>query len=141
MRMGLSFGTVVHSAPPTLVWMPVRPSTQAIGVGQSVPVTTSRVAAGSSCSLVNGGAPWGNSPSSITSRFTLAATRARPPSGLPCPDFDRRSPARLVSAPSATTVTLWSGCPASRRRKRGTAPGTSLLDRTECGSLATSAPV
>ena len=75
--------TVLHSSPPTRVWIPVKPSTQAIGVGHSSPPTSVRVAAGSIASLVRGRPPLGKSPSSMTRRLTLVATSERPPSELP----------------------------------------------------------
>src|ERR1700733_6342267 len=95
-RIGLLGGTVVHRDPPTLVSIPVKPSPQAIAVGQSVPVTTSWAEAVSNFWLVRGGAPPGKRPSSITSRLTFIATSARPSSELPGPDFERNKPARLV---------------------------------------------
>src|ERR1700689_20355 len=114
MRMGLLTGVVEQSIPPTLVLIPVKPSTHAIGVGQSAPFTTACAETTSYLVLVSGtGAPPGKRPSSITSFRTLAATSARPTSELPCPGFDLSKPAKLVYAPSATMVMLWSGWLAS----------------------------
>ena len=79
MRIGFFGGTDVQSVPPTFVLMPVYPSTQAIAVGQPVLATIALVAAMSRRSLVKGGPPVGNSPSSITSFFTLVATKRSSP--------------------------------------------------------------
>src|ERR1700726_3071007 len=106
MRIGFFGGTEEQSLPPTFVLMPVYPSTQAIVVGQPWVPTIHLVAAMSSRSLVNGGPPIGKSPSSITSFFTFVATSARPGSELPWPGLERSRPAKLVSPPIATTVTL-----------------------------------
>src|SRR5580704_4407224 len=76
MRIGFLGGTEVQRVPPTFVLMPVYPSTQAIAVGQPVLATSALVAPMSRRSLVKGGPPTGNSPSSITSLFTLEATNA-----------------------------------------------------------------
>src|SRR5580704_15591008 len=117
MRMGLEAVVVEQRVPPTLVLIPVDPSTHAIGVGQFVSLTTMRAEATSYLLLVKGtGAPLGKRPSSMTSFFTLAAISSRPLSALPSPDLDSNKPAKLVYAPIATMVTLWSGWLTSKRR-------------------------
>src|ERR1700733_7008188 len=96
MRIGLSAGVGVKAIPPPLVFIPGKPSTQAMGVGQC-PLTTARAEPTSYLLLVNGtGAPFGKSPSSITSLRTLAAINARPSSALPCPGLELSKPATLV---------------------------------------------
>src|ERR1700722_14174643 len=114
MRIGFFGGTEEQRVAPTFVLIPVRPSTQAIDVGQPPGPTTTLVAGMSIFSLVNGGPPVGKSPSSITSCLTFLATSARPGSELPWPGPERRRPAKLVSPPRATTVTLRFGWAASR---------------------------
>src|SRR5262245_44430449 len=105
MRIGWFGAAALQSAPPTLVWTPSSPSTQAIGVGHPPP-TTAPAAARSIFWLVNGGPPPGKIPSICTSRLTFLRTSPRPSSELPCPGLDASRPATFVYPPTDTMVTL-----------------------------------
>ena len=88
----------MHSVPPTIVWMPLSPSTHAIGVGQPSPPTTAAAASRSIFWFVNAGPPPGNTPSICTRRRTFLATSRRPSSLLPCPGGRREETGEVREA-------------------------------------------